>query len=154
MVLEGLETAVDELEIRVKQGGWYDGIWFREEAEPIFGLGFIALQHYIHGSIKDRFGPVNANQYYQTDIAPITFHITRIELINGLANYAKHFEEAKLHNKTTDCLSHFNLQSHNDIDIVDSPIFGGLDILCPDWKLTKLGKDIELWRESLWLSNP
>jgi hypothetical protein len=52
-IIEGLQNSINSLKKRTQEESWYDGIWFLEEAEPIYGLAFIAFQNYINGSIKD-----------------------------------------------------------------------------------------------------
>ncbi|WP_321282342.1 hypothetical protein [Marinifilum fragile] len=53
--IKGLENSISELRNKIDKIDWYDGLWFIEEAEPIYGLAFIAFQNYINSSVFDRF---------------------------------------------------------------------------------------------------
>ena len=53
MTIKGLSETIEILYNQVNEIDWYDGDWFMEESEPIYGLTFIAFQNYINGSIKD-----------------------------------------------------------------------------------------------------
>ena len=53
MTIKGLSETINILNNQVYELDWYDGDWFMEESEPIYGLMFIAFQNYINGSIKD-----------------------------------------------------------------------------------------------------
>lgn len=151
-VIEGLQVTINELSEVVELGGWYDGSWFQEESEPIYGLGLIALQHYINGSIKDRFEIVKGKEhYYKTDSILIGFQRTGIELIVSLANFSKHKEEGSPHKHTRECLEHFGLNCTEGADLNDSPIFSGIEILSSTWNLLEIADSVMTWRESLWI---
>jgi hypothetical protein len=150
IVVEGLQRSILELEGIAKLGGWYDGGWFLEETEPIYGLGFIAMQHYINGSIKDRFNSDEAWRFYHTDTAPKGFSVPTIELIIALANFAKHGQDGKVNKITSDCLRHFGLYPDGDFAIEDSPIFKGIELLSPAWDLQVVMKGVVSWRASIW----
>jgi hypothetical protein len=49
IIINGLNDAIDSLKKQIDEIHWYDGDWFKEESEPIYGLAFIALQNYING---------------------------------------------------------------------------------------------------------
>jgi hypothetical protein len=153
IVIDGLQTAINGLEDQVKQGGWYDGLWFSEEAEPIYGLGFIAFQHYINGSIKDRFGNVKSNEYYETDLPLSGDKKSTIKLIIALANYAKHKEEGKFHNHTRESLDNFHLKCDPEIDITDSPILAGIELLSSKGDLNDVLDYVARWRDFILTNN-
>ncbi|HQT24012.1 MAG: hypothetical protein B7X86_14295 [Sphingobacteriales bacterium 17-39-43] len=150
VVMEGLHHSISELEKQVKLGGWYDGDWFLEEIEPIYGLGFIALQHYINGSIKDRYNTDDTWRFYHTSSAPKGFSIPTVELIVTLANYAKHMEDSKVTKRTSDCLKHFELYSEGPMPIEESPIFKGIELLSPTWDLKEVMQNVINWRALIW----
>lgn len=152
MIIDGLNKSIKELENNIDEVHWYDGDWFRAEAEPIYGLAFIALQNYIIGSIADIEGTTKTkHEYYKKDNVINGFINTKIELIITLANYAKHRDE-RLFEGTTTILDAFNLNYKDVISLDEAAIFQGLEILDKDWNLFKINEYVVNWRESLWLS--
>lgn len=146
--ISGLDSSIKFLVEKQKEYNWYDGIWFLEDSEPIYGLAFIAFQNYINGCIHDFYMNLdNKTELYQLNPRFESFKKSRIELIIGLANFFKHKDEPKLHKGTQDVLDCFNLKKLDDIN--ESPIFGGLDLLSKDWNLFDILEDVENWREAL-----
>ncbi|GEQ87463.1 hypothetical protein ULMS_29710 [Patiriisocius marinistellae] len=153
LTIEGLEKSIVELEKKLKEIEWYDGIWFLEEVEPIIGLSFIALQNYINSSIYDRFETLN-NQYEKYKIGKLVNDAkrTEIELIIGIANYFKHRDdENDLRKGTSSILLDCGLKINKEIDITESPIIKGLELLTEKWDLSDLIIIIDKWRENLWI---
>lgn len=151
-IIHALVSTIKSLEDRVKENDWYDGIWFREDTESIFGLAFIAFQNYINGSIKDLVNSsVEKAKYYKLEPKIETYEKTYIELIIGLANYIKHKDDdGDLHKGTSSILKDFNLDISKDADIVDSsPIFNGLSILSVNWNLFEIESNVKIWRANL-----
>jgi len=152
MIIDGLQKSISELEKNINEIHWYDGDWFREESEPIYGLAFIAFQNYIIGSIADIEGTTKTkHEYYKKDNVVNGFINTKIELIITLANYAKHRDE-RLFDGTTTILDAFNLNYKDVIYLEEAAIFQGLGILDKDCNLFKVNEYVVNWRESLWLS--
>ena len=148
-IIKGLDSSILFLQTKIKEVHWYDGDWFLEETEPIYGLAFIAFQNYINGSIKDFFGNINKAQYYKVKTNLNTFDRSSIELIISLANYSKHKDDNELHKGTKDILESFKL---NDFDrIENSPIFTDLTILSVNWKLSEVFEIVIDWRKKLFL---
>lgn len=149
LIIIGLENSIQTIVKKNKENDWYDGIWMREDSEPIYGLAFIAFQNYINGSINDLFDkPDNKAQYYKADKKHKDFERTQIELIIGLANYYKH-KDSKFHNGTVEILKSFNLD-HNSENVIDnSPIFEGLEILNNEWNLFEIKKIVTDYRKNL-----
>lgn len=146
--ISGLDNSINFLIKKQKDYDWYDGLWFLEDSEPIYGLAFIAFQNYINGCIKDLFENLNTKtELYKLNPKFETFEKSKIELIIGLANYIKHKDESKLHSGTQQILDCFDLKNTNEI--TESAIFGGLDLLSKDWNLFEILKIIESWREEL-----
>ena len=147
-IITGLDNSINTLQDRVEELGWYDGLWFLEDSEPIYGLAFIAFQNYINGSIKDLYESVNDKTlYYKLGTNSANFEKSDIELIIGLANYIKHKDDEKLHRGTQEILNAFDLKNNGEIN--NSPIFDGLTILNKDWKLFQILEIVINWRESL-----
>ncbi len=146
-IIDGLQNSIAILESRMNMYAWYDGLFFAEDAEPIYGLAFIAMQNYIYSSIKDFFDLGGKNKYLKIEPNYKEFNKTRIELIVGLANYAKHRDDEKLHGPTKQILDCFYLNHENDID--KSPIFEGLTILNEKWDLTEILLIVGNWRAQL-----
>lgn len=153
LTIQGLEKSILELDKKLEQIDWYDGIWFLEEVEPIVGLSFIALQNYINSSIYDRFETLE-NQYKKYKLGKLVTDSkrTEIELIIGIANYFKHRDdENDLRKGTSTILLDCGLKINKDIDITESPIIKGLELLTNEWGLSHLITIVENWREDLWI---
>ena len=87
MTIKGLTETIATLKNQINEIHWYDGDWFMEESEPIYGLAFIAFQNYINGSIKDFFFFFKAKEtYYKLEQKTNNNTKSKIELIIGLAN--------------------------------------------------------------------
>ena len=152
LVINGLEESINNLLQKEKELDWYDGLWFLEESEPILGLAFIAFQNYINSSIFDKEQELN-NQFEKYKIQGVFFNTNRskIELIIALANYYKHRDSPKsLFGETVNILKDFNLKFDKDIDIVESPIFKGFDILSKNNNLEDVISIVINWRKELW----
>jgi len=154
MIIKGLSEAIEVLKNQIEEIHWYDGDWFMEESEPIYGLAFIAFQNYINGSIKDIADSLSEKvMYYKIENKPNKGNRTSIELIIGLANYAKHKDEEIPHKGTKNILDHFEL-NYYDITYLDkSPIFQGLTLLNENWDLFQIKNIVLDWREYLWSRN-
>ncbi|MFT6844076.1 MAG: hypothetical protein ACJAUV_000247 [Flavobacteriales bacterium] len=153
MIIKGLSETIKVLENKINEIHWYDGDWFLEESEPIYGLAFIAFQNYINGSIKDFADSLKAKEsYYTLGQNCNKGKKSKIELIIGLANYAKHKDEGKPHKGTKNILDHFKL-NYNNITFLDkSPIFQGITLLNSDRNLIQITNFVAAWREDIWSS--
>ncbi len=152
ITIQGLENSISELRNKIETIHWYDGLWFIEESEPIYGLVFIALQNYINSSIFDRFESLE-KQYLKYKIGKRIKNTdrTEIELIISIANYYKHRDHpSNLIGETPKILKDFNLQFGKDVDVENSPILKGLEIIAKNGELEILIKAVENWRENLW----
>lgn len=152
-IISGLNNSICSLKDRMKEVNWYDGLWFLEETETIYGLAFIAFQNYINGSVKDFSEDTKQKEkYYKLESKFKDFEKSSIELIIGLANYSKHKDDELLHKGTIEILTSFKLNFGIDVEIEQSPIFRGLTILDEQWDLFKIVKIVKDWRENLWLT--
>ena len=150
--ISGLEKSILELRKNVDEIEWYDALWFLEDSEPIYGLAFIAIQNYINGSVYDRFESLD-KQYLKYKIGNEINGTGRtdIELIISLANYFKHRDHPQsLTGETAKILIDFNLQYDKEVDITNSPIFKGLEMLTKNGNLNAVIRAVESWREKLW----
>lgn len=152
-IVIGLKAALDEVDEKLHTISWYDGLWAQEEAEPIFGIAYIAMQNYINKSIADyesiyQLG-VPKYKYYQLDDIILGNGRTAIEMVIALANYAKHEEEGKLHSNTTSVLDDLGF-IHLKPDITESPLFKGIELISNEWDLSRLLELVLAWRERIW----
>lgn len=150
--VSGLEESITKFKRIYDECAGYDGISLLEETEPIYGLGFIAIQSYINSSIYDRFDSLD-KQYLMYKIGNKIFPTerTEIELIVSVANYFKHRDHPNLVlGETAKILTELNLEFRKDVDITDSPIFKGINMLSENWDLNELEKCTEIWRNRLW----
>ena len=80
---------------------WFDGTWQVEHADAILGVAFVAAQAYLVGTVEDvnhirqSRGQAEKSKidYYKDDPHPLPNGISRILLINSIANYYKHHDE-------------------------------------------------------------
>lgn len=152
VTIRGLENSISDLRNKIDKVDWYDGLWFIEESEPVYGLAFIALQNYINSSVFDRFESLEKQylKYKLGDKVDKTGR-TNIELIISIANYFKHRDHpSNLIGETPKILRDFNLQFDKDVDIENSPIFKGLELLSEIGDLETVINMVKNWREKLW----
>lgn len=154
MIIEGLSETITALKNKLNEIYWYDADWFMEESEPIYGLAFIAFQNYINGSINDFAENLKEKEsYYKLEQNCKEWNRSKIELIIGLANYAKHKDEGTPYKGTKEILDYFNL-NYTDVTYLDnSPLFQGLTLLNADWDLFKVKNLVTDWREFIWSRN-
>lgn len=151
LIIDGLKDGLETLEKQVEEIEWYDGIWFQEESEPIYGLAFIAFQNYINSSIKDFKGNFSQKQEsYKLKQRTSKFTKSKIELIVALANYSKHKEEGIPHKGTREVLDSFNIAYEDIANLNNSPIFVGLTILNKKWNLLEIKNIVTEWRKLLY----
>lgn len=147
-IIKGLDNALQVLQKRNEEVGWYDGLWYREDSEPIYGLALIAFQNYIVGSVNDLHGTtLNKINFYRLEPNLNDFEQSSIQLIVSLANYSKHKDEGELRNPTKSILESFNLNALGEID--NSPIFDGLSLLDDNWNLFKVCNIVIDWRKKI-----
>ena len=151
VIIQSLENLIYELKEKSNEISWYHDL-FVEESESICGIAFIALQNYINSSIYDIYETLEKkeNKYKLGKLVNQTKR-TSIELIIGLANYYKHRDDKRdLRKGTSDILTDFDLEYSDSVDVLDSPISKGLEILSIEWELTELIEIVQEWRENIW----
>jgi hypothetical protein len=153
MTIQGLHNSIEGLKQKIEEIPWYDVDWLLQESEPIYGLAFIAFQNYINGSIKDLGNNTNTKEnLYKLEQNAEGFSKSKIELIIGLANYAKHKDEGIPHKGTKEILECFKLDFHDITYLDKSAIFQGLTILNNEWDLFEIKAIVINWREKIWAS--
>ena len=156
-MFNGFEKALENFNRKLKENDWYDGGSYDDETELIYGVILVTLQNYINGCCSD-FIYINPEyfkkkyEYYSINSENLENGISKIRLINELANYFKHKDEKNnLHKNTKDCFEKLGLIKYiedednyweNDI------ITEGLFMLCPDDSSIKnLLPIVKTWRE-------
>lgn len=152
ITINKLNEAIEHLKKQLYEIEWYDRVWLIEESEPIYGLVFIAFQNYINGSIKDFSDTTLGKEKFYT-IDNTVDNKSKIQLIIGLANYAKHKDDGLPHKGTKEVLDFFNLTYENITDIDKSAIFQGLTILSNEWNLFEIKDSVKEWRDRMWLKS-
>lgn len=153
ITLNGLNESINYLKKKQEEIVWYDGILFMEEVEPIYGLALIAFQNYINSSIYDLDESLNGKiDFYKKGNTLREHKGTDIELIIALANYFKHRDDDPIYKGTSKILDKFDLDYSKSVDIVNSPIMIGIELISSDFNLFFLAKIVFDWRESLWQS--
>ncbi len=152
ITLNGLKESIDYLKKKYEEIEWYDGIFFIEEVEPIYGLALIDFQNYINSTVYDLDESLNRKiEFYKAGNKLKEYEGTDIELIIALANYFKHRDDDKtIHKGTSMTLDKFNLDYSECVDIVASPIMRGIELITSDSNLRNVAKIVFDWRESLW----
>ena len=100
-VVVGIDAGLAAIETQIGSSESYDGMHACEDAEPLLGLGFVAFQLYALRAVQhlnriraDHVKPkMDKRDCYSCD--PITFKegVTRIQLVNAVANYFKNHDE-------------------------------------------------------------
>ena len=101
LTLDALKTGFVRIEEMGEEMPWFDGLWQFEHAESIFGIAFITAQTYISGTVEDvnsirrsvGKSAIKRINYYDDDKFPLSNGVSRILLINAIANYYKHHDE-------------------------------------------------------------
>jgi hypothetical protein len=149
-IISGLSKSMAFLKEKNKTIPEFDGLFLAEEIEPVIGLGFIAYQNYIIGTISDLKSYTTDTEirnrkkhlFYLDDAVKIKNKLTRIELIVWLANYYKHRDEG-INQLTKDNLDNYDLLNE------DFPINSGLTLLTEKWALDEVTSQVLDWRRTL-----
>ncbi len=137
---------------------WFDGLFLLEHIEALLGIGFIALQVYVSGTVQDvnylrnarGVAQINKLSCYNDDAQIVNLSVTRIALINAIANYYKHHDEWAVwpHNATTQTLDLIGINKETDFPCGTAArlLFGAEDRLLnslavvSQWRLVLLQK--------------
>jgi hypothetical protein len=150
-VVVGIEAALTAIREHVEEGG--DGVTALDHAETLFGLGFVAAQAYILGTWTDlnrirgssARAPVTKSDCYASDSIKVQAGITRIHVINAVANYFKHHDEwtAWPKNETARIFTAVGITEDTE-----HPCIHAAELLCgPAWRLIVLHQIVKEWRE-------
>ncbi len=161
-VIVGINAGLAAIHKRLDTEEWFDGIWAREYAEPLLGLGFVAAQTYAVGTVSDlnsirisrgKSKAENLKNYkcYTQDTF-IKGDVTRLQLINAAANYFKHHDEwgarwpmEKPDGYTTETLGKVGITEKTEFPCIDA-----VELLCgTSWELNVLPKILKEWRVHL-----
>ncbi|THF53019.1 hypothetical protein E6C50_02080 [Flavobacterium supellecticarium] len=151
LIITGLENSITYLESKMDEHSWYDGGWFIDESEAIYGLAFIAFQNYINYTISDFYGneikdkTERLSNFYNLSLKENQTQ-SHISLIIATANFYKHQNES-LHGSTANLLAAFNITELNNID--NSPLAHAVQILSPNGKLMDIIQTLTEWRKEL-----
>ena len=150
-IIQGLVKSIAEQKDFANDSDWYCGDIFLEHIEPLFGIGFIALQNYINSSIYDIDNSLKKmRQRYKEGNKIGDSGKTDIELFIGLANYFKHRDDEKdFRPKTKELLDSFNF-TYDIFEVDSSPIFLGMDLISKEWDLMIALEIVIEWREAMW----
>jgi hypothetical protein len=161
-VIVGIEAGLAAIQKRLDTEEWFDGIWAREYAEPLFGLGFVAVQTYAIGTVSDlnsvrmsrgksKEENLNKHKCYAHDTL-IKGDVTRIQLINASANYFKHHDEWPRWPTGSDHGAR-DTETLNSVGITEKtefPCIDAVELLCgTSWELNVLLQIMEEWRAHL-----
>ena len=137
VTLYALKSAIDSVLKKGEDEPWFDGLWQMEHAESILGISYVAAQAYIVGAVedvnrvRDSVGKNRLDKiyYYSDDPQPLPNGVSRILLINSLANYYKH------HDEWDKWPTNFTTKTLADVGIVE-----GVEFPCCEAS-TKLGNE-------------
>ncbi len=157
LTLHALKLGFESLRKRTDDDAWFDGIWQRENAEAIYGVVFVVSQTYIVGVVEDvnkirvnkgqeRFSKISC---YSDDPLHLQNGISRILLINSIANYFKHHDEWERWptNPTTQTLAKVGILENTEF-----PCCSAITLLCEQSDLENpenLLRIISEWRKHI-----
>jgi len=98
-LFHALTTAIENIENKIEEIDWFDGIFALEHTETILGVAFVAAQTYIAGTVADinellgKSKHLTKRQLLELDGGSINNCVTQMQLIDAVANYYKHHDE-------------------------------------------------------------
>jgi hypothetical protein len=159
-VIVGVDAGLAAICERLANEDGFDGLFAREHAEPLFGLGFVAAQTYAVGAVSDlnsvrmsRGKPKKEKlECFECDSILVKECVTRIQLINAAANYFKHHDEWTRWPMGNDQGAH-DTRTLISVGITEQTEFPCIDVvslLCgTGWKLIVLHQIVREWRAHL-----
>lgn len=131
-ILEALETGLVSISKMVEDVSWFDGGWEMEYSESIYGIAFVSAQTYILGTTQDvnkirqHGGKEGLSKitYYSDDPQPLENGVSRLKLINSIANYYKHQDEWSSwpNSHTTKDLADVNIGQNTDFPCYEAAL--------------------------------
>ncbi len=159
-VIVGIDAGLAAIGERLANEDGFDGLSAREHAEPLFGLGFVAAQTYAVGTVSDlnsvRMSRGKSKkgklECYECDSIRVKGCVTRIELINAVANYFKHHDQwtrwptgSDQGAPDTRTLRTVGITAQTEFPSIDA-----VDLLCgTSWELIVLHQIVKEWRAHL-----
>ena len=136
---------------------YFDGVFAQEQAETIFGIAFVSAQTYITGTVSDMIEIGDNEALTKSEMlaigSPKVGEISKVQLINAIANYYKHHEEwsnwkPEGKNKRTIAA----LESCGISENTTYPCHEAAQIIWPSEVLCELNEMLDVlvrWRENL-----
>jgi len=156
-IIVGIEAGLEAIRGRMGDEEGFDGLFAVERAEPVLGLGFVALQNYALSAwtdlnhIRNDYGkpPIDKLDCYRCDLIPTAPGAPRIEAINAIANYFKHQSEWSQSqwpvNETTRTLNRMGITPATEF-----PCVKATGLLCGEGgKLIVLHQVVREWRRHI-----
>ena len=151
-VIVGIEAGLKAIQERMDEEKGFDGLCAQEHADTLLGLGFVAAQTYVLGAwtdlnrVRNRDGQsaLTKHQCYASDPITVSAAVTRIQLVNAVANYFKHHDEWSdwPANETTQILGRVGITKTADFPCVEAT-----RLLCGEsWKMIVLHQIVREWR--------
>ena len=151
-VIVGIQAGLKAIEERIDVEEGFDGLTALDHADPLLGLGFVAAQTYVLGAwtdlnrIRKRDGrtALDKHQCYASDPITVREGVTRIQLVNAIANYFKHHDEWSdwPANKTTQVLGRVGITKTTEFRCVEAT-----RLLCGEsWEMVLLLQIVREWR--------
>jgi hypothetical protein len=96
-LFSALNHSFSIIQNKLNQVDYYDGVFAQEQAETVFGIAFVSAQTYITGTISDMKEIGGDQAPSKSDMlafgSPRVGYLSKVEIINVIANYFKHHEE-------------------------------------------------------------
>jgi hypothetical protein len=98
LIIIGLNKTLQTFKEKLKNYNYYDGDWYREETELIYGVLLVSVQNYINKTCYDFLearilDKKDIYEYYDINSEEIFHGVSQIRLIIELANYFKHRDD-------------------------------------------------------------
>jgi hypothetical protein len=162
-LFHALTAAINNISERIKKDDYFDETFAREHSETILGIAFIAAQTYIAGTVADinailgKSKQLKRDQLLALDVVFIKNGITRLELIDAIANYHKHHDEwetwkpNRRNQSTIDILNKCEITEETEF-----PCYSAATRLWPPERLGEFGYLLDAlvaWRERVFREN-
>jgi len=152
-VVVGIDAGLAAIHARIGDPEWYDGDHARDDAEPLLGLGFVAFQTYAVPAVVDlnrirgdrRKPKKNKLDCYSCDPVTLRGGVTRIQLVNAVANYWKHHDEWSRWPINDKDQGFYDTQTLACVGITQEtvhPCIEATNLLCgTDWKMIRCARN-------------
>jgi len=157
-VIAGIGAGLAAIQKRMDDEEGFDGLSAHEHAELLLGLGFVAAQIYAIGTVSDlsqilatrgksKRGKLDC---YACDSVALKGGVTRIQLVNAVANYFKHHDQwSRWPTSKKDRGFHDSevLERVGITGKTEFPCAEATNLLCgTNWELTMLRQILKEWR--------